>query len=138
MIAGLSALFTAVVLVPASPGVRTVRPGTAVSISRTKVCTMGKTDARLAELGIERAVICGHSYGTALVSYALNRDRGRRLCGTVLLDPIATLLHHSTTTREFVYRPISGLADAIADTAAEEAAKPAPDMATHDANGVDP
>ena len=52
MIAGLSALFTAVVLVPASPGVRTVRPGTAVSISRTKVCTMGKTDDRLAELGI--------------------------------------------------------------------------------------
>ena len=79
-------------------------------------------DAALAELGIARAVICGHSYGSALVSYALNRDdatatpgRRRRLCGAVLLDPIATLLHHSTTTREFVYRPISGLADAVAD-----------------------
>ena len=72
-------------------------------------------ETTLADLGIERAVICGHSYGTALVSYALNRDGGRRLCGTVLLDPIATLLHHSTTTREFVYRPIAGLADAIAD-----------------------
>ena len=66
----------------------------------------------LAELGVERAVICGHSYGpspllfgpcrsrppfpsageleagTALVSYALNRDRHRRrprLCGAALL-----------------------------------------------------
>ena len=52
MIAGLPALFTAVVLVPASPGVRTVRPGTAACISRTKVCIIGKTDDRLAELGI--------------------------------------------------------------------------------------
>ena len=52
MIAGLSALFTAVVLVPASPGARTASLGTAACISRTKVCIMGKTDDRLAELGI--------------------------------------------------------------------------------------
>ena len=75
-------------------------------------------DRTLADLEIDRAVICGHSYGTAMVSYALNRDRERprpRLCGTVLLDPICTLLHHATTTREFVYRPASGLMDAVAD-----------------------
>ena len=53
MIAGLSALFTAVVLVPASPGVRTVRPGTAVSISRTTISTTGKTDyADLIEVAV--------------------------------------------------------------------------------------
>ena len=52
MIAGLSALFTAVVLLPASPGARTASLGTAACISRTKACIMGKTDDRLAELGI--------------------------------------------------------------------------------------
>ena len=69
-------------------------------------------------LGIERAIIVGHSLGSAFANYALSRDRARplpRFRGAVLLDPIAALLHHATTTREFVYRPASGLADDVAD-----------------------
>ena len=69
-------------------------------------------------LGIERAIIVGHSLGSAFANYALSRDRARplpRFCGAVLLDPIAALLHHATTIREFVYRPVSGLTDDVTD-----------------------
>lgn len=74
-------------------------------------------DDALARLGIERAVLAGHSLGSTFVNYAASRDRERRqrVCGVVLLDPVACLLHHSTTTAEFVYNTPATLEDALMD-----------------------
>jgi len=59
--------------------------------------------AALGRLGIERAVLVGHSLGSTFVHYATSRDGAGRVAGVALLDPVACLLHHSTTTGEFVY-----------------------------------
>jgi len=56
--------------------------------------------------GLRRAVLVGHSLGSAYVSYAVQSDAAsgaRRVGGVVLIDPIATNIHHSRTTREVVY-----------------------------------
>ena len=77
-------------------------------------------ESALDSLGIDRAVIAGHSLGSAFASYALQQDRlkavdARRYGGGVLVDPIATMLHHATTTREYVYTSLATLEDALFD-----------------------
>ena len=48
-------------------------------------------------------MLVGHSLGSTFVHYAASRDGAGRVAGVALLDPVACLLHHSTTTGEFVY-----------------------------------
>ena len=77
-------------------------------------------DAALERLGIHRAVLAGHSLGSAYVNYAAQRDRdpanGRgRVGGVVLIDPVACLLHHATTTSAFVYNRLHSLEEAAMD-----------------------
>jgi len=90
-------------------------------------------------VGIERAVVGGHSLGTAYASYVASADargelarrggseaaasaagsapsaKSRRISGLVLIDPIACLLHQSRVTNQFVYTPASSLKEAADD-----------------------
>ena len=84
-------------------------------------------DGALERLGVRRAVLVGHSLGSVYVNYAARRDRdtangrggggrGRgRVGGVVLIDPVACLLHHATTTSAFVYNELHSLEDATMD-----------------------
>eukprot|EP00966_Prymnesium_polylepis_P090553 2096968-Prymnesium_polylepis.1 len=79
-------------------------------------------DAALDASGVRRAVLAGHSLGSAFVSYAARRDGlraagggKRRFGGAVFIDPIACGLHHSRTTREFVYTRIERMQHSIED-----------------------
>ena len=70
-------------------------------------------DAALERLRLPRAVLVGHSLGSAYASYATQFDAQRseadglagrrRYGGVVYIDPIACNVHHARTTREFVY-----------------------------------
>jgi len=55
--------------------------------------------------GVESAVVIGHSLGTAYASY-LNRFASERVAAMTLIDPICCMLHHSRTSKAFVYRPV--------------------------------
>lgn len=77
-------------------------------------------DAILDEHRITRAVIAGHSLGSAFANYYAVRDARRsagrrRVGGVVLLDPIACMLHHARTTREFVYTPVRSCQQSLED-----------------------
>ena len=63
----------------------------------------------LDRLGLRRAIVVGHSLGSAYATYVAHHDgraRTERVAGAVLIDPIAVNLHHSRTTREVVYTPL--------------------------------
>ncbi|KAL1530452.1 hypothetical protein AB1Y20_001355 [Prymnesium parvum] len=79
-------------------------------------------DSALASLRVQRAVLTGHSLGSAFAWFAARRDgvratRGvkRRYGGVVLIDPVACGLHHSRTSREFVYTRIENMRQSIED-----------------------
>ena len=77
-------------------------------------------DEALTSLNISRAVVAGHSLGSAYVNYAVSRDARRapserKVSGVVLIDPISCNLHHAKTTREFVYTPIESAKDSFED-----------------------
>ena len=63
----------------------------------------------LDSLGLARAVVVGHSLGSAYATYVAHHDAreneggARRVGGVVLIDPIAVNLHHSRTTREVIF-----------------------------------
>ena len=84
-------------------------------------------DGALEELGIARAVVVGHSLGSAYAHYLSKHDdrrqeqqeqqqqqgrrerqqqQERRVAGLVLVDPIACCLYHPRVTSEFVYPPV--------------------------------
>mmetsp|Transcript_23334 Transcript_23334/g.43333 ORF Transcript_23334/g.43333 Transcript_23334/m.43333 type:complete len:1018 (+) Transcript_23334:108-3161(+) len=57
-------------------------------------------------LKLQRCVVAGHSLGTAYTAYLTHYDEstgGRRVGAVVLIDPIATNLHHARTSREVVF-----------------------------------
>ena len=77
-------------------------------------------DAVLDSHNISRAVIMGHSLGSAYATMTATRDgafgtKKKRISGVVLIDPIACNLHHAKTTREFVYTPIETMKDSFED-----------------------
>jgi len=89
----------------------------------------------LDDLGIDRAVVSGHSLGSAYASYLAAADaRGdlapraaaegegagsggyrRRVGGLVLIDPIACLLHQPGVSSQFIYTPVRSLKEAADD-----------------------
>jgi pimeloyl-ACP methyl ester carboxylesterase len=83
-------------------------------------------DGALSDLGISRAVLVGHSLGSAFASYAASRDArragalpggmgGGRYSGLVFIDPIAANLHHARTVREFVFTPVETMQQSVED-----------------------
>ena len=72
----------------------------------------GLVEAALDAHGLQRAVVVGHSLGSAYAAYVVHSDARRnggeggaapRVAGTVLIDPIAVNLHHARTTREVIF-----------------------------------
>ena len=77
-------------------------------------------DAVLDSHNISRAVIMGHSLGSAYATMTATRDgafgtKKKRISGVVLIDPIACNLHHARTTREFVHTRIETVKDSFED-----------------------
>eukprot|EP00613_Pedinella_sp_CCMP2098_P074248 CAMPEP_0171916196 /NCGR_PEP_ID=MMETSP0993-20121228/14697_1 /TAXON_ID=483369 /ORGANISM="non described non described, Strain CCMP2098" /LENGTH=698 /DNA_ID=CAMNT_0012551545 /DNA_START=46 /DNA_END=2142 /DNA_ORIENTATION=+ len=75
-------------------------------------------DGALGELGISKAVVAGHSLGSAYVRYLSTSARGsmrKRVAGTVLIDPIACQLFHSQVTKEFVFPDVASVFQAADD-----------------------
>lgn len=62
--------------------------------------------ALMDRLGLKRCVVAGHSLGSAYATYFARYDANtgsRRVGGVVLIDPIATNLHHARTSREVIF-----------------------------------
>lgn len=69
-------------------------------------------EALLDAHGLERAVVVGHSLGTAYTNYLL-RYAPARVAATALIDPICCMLHHARITNAFVYEPVASLRVAV-------------------------
>ncbi|KII89162.1 hypothetical protein PLICRDRAFT_698270 [Plicaturopsis crispa FD-325 SS-3] len=58
----------------------------------------------LDSLGLQRVVICSHSYGTVVTAHMLHSALSDRVAAALLVDPIPFLLHLPNVAYNFVYR----------------------------------